>query len=69
MSTGHQAHIARGTRSNELRPNKCRHTVTLETTLFDTIRALALANSRSVSEEMAARLAASIEDQSKGGAT
>lgn len=61
MSTGHQANTARGTRSNELRPNKCRHTITLLTTLFDAIRTAALANNRSVSEEMVARLAASCE--------
>jgi hypothetical protein len=33
----------------------------MQTTLFDTIRAAALKNSRSISEEMVARLAASVE--------
>lgn len=64
MSTGHQAYKAHGTRSRELRADKCRHTITLETSLFDTIRTAALSNSRSVSEEMVARLAASVEKKS-----
>lgn len=61
MSTGHQAHIARGTRSKDQRADKCRHTITLLSTLFDSIREAALANNRSISEEMVARLAASVE--------
>lgn len=61
MSTGHQAHKARGTRSKDQRADKCRHTITLLSTLFDNIREAALANNRSVSEEMVARLAASVE--------
>lgn len=70
MSTGHQAHVARGTRSKDQRADKCRHTVTLLTTLFDAIRAAALANNRSISEEMVARLTASLKraaDQPEGG--
>lgn len=71
MGTGYQANHARGTRSKEIRPNKVRHTLTMLATLFDTIRAAALANNRSISEEMVARLAASVEpaDQPKGGAS
>lgn len=61
MGTGYQANMARGTRSKDLRPNKCRHTLTLKTSLFGAIRAAALTNSRSISEEMVARLATSFE--------
>lgn len=61
MSTGYQAREARGTRSNKLRASKCRHTITLETTLFDALRTAALANNRGISEEMVARLAASVK--------
>lgn len=61
MSTGYQANKARGTRSKDQRADKCRHTITLLTTLFDTIRTAALANNRSVSEEMVCRLRASVE--------
>lgn len=63
MGTRHQANKAQGTRWSELRADKCRHTVTMETTLFDTIRTAALANDRSISEEMVARLVASVEEK------
>jgi hypothetical protein len=60
MSTGYQSNSAHGTRSREIRANKVRHTITLETTLFETIRAAAVKKNRSVSEEMVARLADSV---------
>lgn len=60
MGTGYQAKQAHGTRSKSNRPDKCRHTVTMLSTLFDAIRAAALGNNRSISEEMVARLTASL---------
>jgi hypothetical protein len=66
MGTAHQAFEARGTRSSVLRVDKCRHTITLRTTLFDALRKAALAERRSISEEMVARLAASIKADANG---
>jgi hypothetical protein len=62
MSTGYQSNNAQGTRFSELRASKCRHTITLETTLFETIRVAAVKKNRSISEEMVARLAASVKE-------
>lgn len=59
MGTGYQANMAKGTRSKDQRADKCRHTVTMLSTLFDAIRDAALANNHSISEEMVARLSAS----------
>jgi hypothetical protein len=61
MSTSYQASQAKGSRG-ETRSTKCRHTVTLDRSLFETIRKAAMAHGRSVSEEMAARLADSIKE-------
>lgn len=55
MSTGFQSTQAGGTKG-ECRPGKVRHTVTLDRALFEAIRASAIANNCSVSEEMASRL-------------
>jgi hypothetical protein len=55
MSTAHQSFHAAGTKG-ECRADRVRHTVTLDRSVFDDLRAAAVANCRSVSEEMAARL-------------
>jgi hypothetical protein len=55
MSTGYQAAKAIGTKG-ECRASKVRHTVTIDRAVFEAIRASAMANNRSVSEEMASRL-------------
>jgi hypothetical protein len=60
MSTGYQSAHAAGTKG-ECREGRVRHTVTLDATLFEAIRADAMKKGRSISEEMAARLAASRE--------
>lgn len=70
MGTGYQANMAKGTRSKDQRADRCRHTVTMLSTLFDAIRTAALANNHSISEEIVARLTASLErdaDQRKAG--
>jgi hypothetical protein len=63
MGTGYQANKAQGTRQKGMRPNKVRHTVTMLATLFESIRAAALANNRSLSEEMVARLTTSLKSE------
>lgn len=58
MGTGYQSAHAAGTKG-ECREGRVRHTVTLDKSVFDDIRASAMKKGRSVSEEMAALLAAS----------
>jgi hypothetical protein len=58
MSSAFQANGAVGTKG-DCREGRCRHTITLDKALFAALRASAVENGRSVSEEMAARLAAS----------
>jgi hypothetical protein len=64
MSSAYQASIAAGTKG-ECRQGKVRHTVTLDKALFEVIRESAMAKSRSVSEEMAARLTSTIGPEAK----
>lgn len=61
MGTGYQARHAQGTRSDKLRVGNVRHTITLKASLFEAIRTAALAHNRSISQEMVARLGASID--------
>ena len=58
MSSAFQANSAVGTKG-DCRAGRCRHTLTLDKALFEALRASAVENGRSISEEMAARLAAS----------
>jgi hypothetical protein len=58
MSSAFQANNALGTKG-DCREGRCRHTITLDQALFEALKASAVKNGRSVSEEMAARLAAS----------
>jgi hypothetical protein len=60
MSTGYQSSKAKGSKA-ECRTGKVRHMVTLDQVTFAVIRDSAMGNSRSVSEEMAVRLAASVD--------
>jgi len=60
MSSAYQASLAAGTKG-ECRQGKVRHTITLDKTLFEAIRLSAMAKSRSVSEEMAARLTSTVD--------
>lgn len=59
MSTGYQAAQANGTKG-ECREGRVRHTVTMDRVVFEAVRAGAMRNRRSVSEEIAARLSASV---------
>jgi hypothetical protein len=56
MSTSYQSSRAKGTKG-ECRQGRVRHTVTIDKRLFEIIRESAMARGRSVSEEMAMRLA------------
>lgn len=67
MGTGYQANRAQGTRSDKLRPDKVRHTLTMTAGLFETMRTAALAHNRSISEEMVFRLGASVIPIPTGG--
>jgi hypothetical protein len=60
MGTVFQSFRAAGTRG-QCREGRVRHTLTLDKALFEDIRAAAVAKRRSISEEMAARLAVSRE--------
>jgi plasmid stability protein len=64
MSTAYQASLAAGTKG-ECREGKVRHTVTLDRALFEAIRAGAMEKSRSVSEEMAARLTSTLRTEAQ----
>jgi hypothetical protein len=61
MGTGYQSAHAAGTKG-ECREGRVRHTVTMDKALFDDIRASAMKKNRSISEEIAGRLAASRGD-------
>jgi hypothetical protein len=60
MSTGYQAASAAGTKG-ECRHGKVRHTVTIDQKVFEALRSSAMANSRSISEEIALRLALEVQ--------
>jgi hypothetical protein len=58
VSTGYQASRAKGSKGG-CRDSKCRHPATMDRALFEKLRDAAMANARSISEEMAERLAGS----------
>jgi hypothetical protein len=60
MSTGYQAAQALGT-NGECRLGKVRHTVTIDKNVFEVLRSSAMANRRSISEEIATRLAREVQ--------
>jgi hypothetical protein len=64
MSTAYQASRAKGT-NGDCRASKCRHTVTLERTLFEALRESAMANGRGISEEMVVRLMVTFKEPPK----
>jgi hypothetical protein len=60
MSTGYQAAQALGTKA-ECRPGKVRHSITVDKNVFEALRSSAMANRRSISEEIATRLAREVQ--------
>lgn len=65
MSSAFQAASAVGTKG-QCRDGKVRHTITIEKRVFEALRSSAMANSRSISEEIAIRLAREVQVANPG---